>query len=269
MRTRSKFWALCALLTAVLVGCGSNTTGSSAASTVPSVAPATTAPVTGTVTVFAAASLTESFTEIGKQFEAAHPGTTVKFNFGASSTLATQITQAAPADVFASASPTNMATVVDAGSAANPTTFAKNTMEIVTPPNNPAHIASVADLAKPGVKVALCQAQVPCGAVAAKVLSNAGVSVTPKTYGPDVKAVLTTVELGEVDAGMVYVTDAQAAAAKVKGIPIPANQNASTAYPIAALTKASNPTAAAAFVAFVLSSSGQAVLAKAGFSPGS
>ncbi len=158
---------------------------------------------------------------------------------------------------------------MDAGQASNPTTFAKNTMEIVVPPNNPANIAAVADLAKPGVKVALCQVQVPCGATAAKVFSNAGVTVTPKTYGADVKAVLTTVELGEVDAGMVYVTDAQAAGVKVKGIAIPAAQNASTSYPIAVLTKAPNPAAAQAFVAFVLSSSGQAVLAKAGFSPGS
>jgi molybdate transport system substrate-binding protein len=219
--------------------------------------------------VFAAASLTESFTELGKQFEAAHPGVSVKFNFGASSTLATQITQGAPADVFASASPTNMTTVVDAGQVAKPTTFAKNTMVIVTPPDNPANVAAVADLAKPGVKVALCQVQVPCGAAAVKVLSNAGVTVTPKTYSPDVKAVLTTVELGEVDAGIVYVTDAQAAAAKVKAVPIPAEQNVSTSYPIAVLTKASNPAVAQAFVAFVLSGTGQAVLTKAGFAPGS
>ncbi|WP_131769775.1 molybdate ABC transporter substrate-binding protein [Candidatus Protofrankia californiensis] len=263
MRTRSKFWALCALLCALLVGCGSDTDNASPVA--PSGAP-TTQSVTGTVTVFAASSLTESFTELGKQFETAHPGVTVKFNFGASSALATQINQGAPADVFASASPANMTTVVDAGQAANPTTFAKNTMEIVTPPNNPANIASVADLAKPGVKVALCQAQVPCGATAAKVFSNAGVTVTPKTYGADVKGVLTTVELGEVDAGVVYVTDAQAAGAKVKGIEIPKEQNASTSYPIAVLTKAPNSRAGQAFTAFILSPSGQAVLTKAGFS---
>ncbi|WP_322753043.1 molybdate ABC transporter substrate-binding protein [Frankia sp. Cas3] len=268
MGTRSKFWALCALVCAVLVGCGSSTTSSNATAP-PSTSPAGTPALTGTVTVFAASSLTESFTELGKQFEAAHPGVSVKFNFGASSTLATQLTQGAPADVFASASATNMAAVVTAGQAANPTTFAKNSMEIVTPPNNPANIAAVADLAKPGVKVALCQAQVPCGVTAVKVFSNAGVTVTATTYGADVKAVLTTVELGEVDAGMVYVTDAQTAAAKVKGIAIPAAQNATTAYPIAALTKAPNPAGAAAFEAFVLSPSGQAVLAKAGFLPGS
>ncbi len=264
MGTRSKFWALCALMCALLVGCGSDTDNAGTAA--PSGAPTMTQSLSGTVTVFAASSLTESFTELGKQFEAAHPGVTVKFNFGASSALATQITQGAPADIFASASPTNMTTVVDAGKATNPTTFAKNTMEIVTPPNNPANIASVADLAKPGVKVALCQVQVPCGATAAKVFSNAGVTVTPKTYGADVKGVLTTVELGEVDAGVVYVTDAQAAGAKVKGIEIPKEQNASTSYPIAVLTKAPNSGAGQAFTAFILSPSGQAVLTKAGFS---
>ncbi|AEH08925.1 MULTISPECIES: molybdate ABC transporter substrate-binding protein [Protofrankia] len=263
MRTRSKLWALCALLCALLVGCGSDTDNTGPMT--PSGAATATPSVTGTVTVFAAASLTESFTELGKQFEAAHPGVTVKFNFAASSALATQINQGAPADVFASASTTNMTTVVDAGNAADPKTFAQNKMAIVTPPDNPANIASVADLARPGVKVALCQVQVPCGAVAAKVFSNAGVTVTPKTYGADVKGVLTTVELGEVDGGVVYVTDAQAAGAKVKGIEIPKEQNASTSYPIAVLTKAPNSSAGQAFTEFVLSSTGQEVLAKAGF----
>src|SRR5215475_6235321 len=175
---------------------------------------------TGTITVFAAASLTESFTQIGKQFESAHPGDTVKFSFGPSSGLATQITSGAPADVFASASPTNMQDVVSAGDASNPQNFAKNTMEVAVPPNNPAKVSSVNDLAKKSVKVALCQPQVPCGVVAAEVFKNAGITVKPVTLQPDVKSVLTQVETGNVDAGMVYVTDVQAAGSKVKGVTI-------------------------------------------------
>jgi molybdate transport system substrate-binding protein len=221
--------------------------------------------VSGTVTVFAAASLTESFTAIGKQFEAAHPGTTVKFNFGASSSLAENIDQGAPADVFASASPTNMQQVVDAGGASDPTAFANNVMQIVVPPDNPSNVTRVTDLAKAGVKVALCQPQVPCGKVAQQVFENVGITVRPVTQGADVKAVLTTVQLGEVDAGMVYRTDVRAAGTKVKGIQIPADRNASTSYPIAALTKAPNAAGAAAFVDYVLSADGEKVLAQAGF----
>ena len=139
--------------------------------------------VSGTVTVFAAASLTESFTTLGKQFEAAHPGTTVKFNFGASSALAESINQGAPADVFASASPKNMQQVVDAGGASDPKTFANNVMEIAVPPDNPADVTQVTDLAKSSVKVALCQPQVPCGAVAQEVFKNANITVKPVTRG--------------------------------------------------------------------------------------
>ena len=221
--------------------------------------------VSGTVTVFAAASLTESFTTLGKQFEAAHPGTRVKFNFGASSSLAENINQGAPADVFASASPTNMQQVVDAGGASDSKTFANNVMEIAVPPDNPANVTQVTDLAKSSVKVALCQPEVPCGKVAQEVFKKANVTVKPVTQGADVKAVLTTVQLGEVDAGMVYQTDVQAAGSKVKGIVIPADQNASTSYPIAALTKAPNTAGAAAFVDYVLSPDGEKVLSQAGF----
>jgi molybdate transport system substrate-binding protein len=218
-----------------------------------------------TLHVFAAASLTESFTTLGKQFEAAHPGTTVKFNFGASSTLAENINQGAPADVFASASPKNMKQVVDAGGASDSKTFANNVMEIAVPPDNPANVTQVTDLAKSGVKVALCQPQVPCGTVAQEVFKKADITVKPVTQGADVKAVLTTVQLGEVDAGMVYQTDVQSAGTKVKGIVIPADQNASTSYPIAQLTKAPNATGAAAFVDYVLSPDGAKVLQQAGF----
>jgi molybdate transport system substrate-binding protein len=249
---------------AAVAGCGSSGTrsGSSASpSTSPSASPA----VSGSITVFAAASLKEAFTTIGKQFEAAHPGVKVTFSFGASSALAQQITSGAPADVFASASPKNMQQVVTAGDAANPVNFAKNVMEVATPPSNPAHVTSVNDLAKSSVKVALCQPQVPCGVVAAKVFKNASITVEPVTLQPDVKSVLTQVELGSVDAGMVYVTDVNAAGRKVKGVAIPASVNASTEYPIAPVSKSGNAATAQAFVTYVVSPAGQSVLATAGF----
>ena len=187
------------------------------------------------------------------------------FSFAASSALAQQINSGAPADVFASASKTNMQQVVDAGGASNPTDFVKNVMEIATPPSNPANVTTVNDLAKSSVKVALCQPQVPCGSTAQKVFTNAGITVKPVTLEPDVKSVLGKVTLGEVDAGMVYVTDVLAAGSAVKGVEIPDNVNASTTYPIAALTKAPNPSTAQAFVAYVLSPDGQTVLKNAGF----
>ena len=206
-----------------------------------------------------------TFTQLGQQFDAAHPGDTVKFSFGPSSGLATQITSGAPADVFASAAPANMDTVVKAGDADSPQNFAKNTMEVAVPPKNPANVTSVDDLAKSSVKVALCQPQVPCGVVAAEVFTNAGIKVKPVTLQPDVKSVLTQVELGSVDAGMVYVTDVMAAGTKVKGVTISASDNASTLYPIAALTHSQEQSIAQAFVAYVLSPSGEQVLKAAGF----
>jgi molybdate transport system substrate-binding protein len=158
-----------------------------------------------------------------------------------------------------------MQQVVDAGGASNPTDFVKNVMEVATPPSNPANVTSVNDLAKATVKVAVCQPQVPCGSTAQKVFTNAGITVKPVTLEPDVKSVLGKVTLGEVDAGMVYVTDVLAAGSAVKGVQIPDNVNASTTYPIAALTKAPNPSTAQAFVAYVLSPDGQTVLKNAGF----
>ncbi|MBU4336191.1 MAG: molybdate ABC transporter substrate-binding protein [Actinobacteria bacterium] len=185
--------------------------------------------VSGTVTVLAAASLTETFTELAEGFEAAHPGVEVVLSFGASSALATQIVEGgAPADVFASASTSTMDTVVSAAEAEAPVTFASNTLQIAVPPDNPAGVTGLADLADPAVKVALCQPEVPCGKVAAKVLAAAGVAVTPVTLENDVKSTLSKVELGEVDAGLVYVTDVLAAGDAVRGIEIPAEVNAST-----------------------------------------
>jgi molybdate transport system substrate-binding protein len=242
-----------AITSTLLTGCGSSSAGDASSST------------SGGITVFAAASLTESFTTLGHQFEAAHPGTRVTFSFGASSTLATQITQGAPADVFASASPKNMDAVVTAGAATTSTTFAKNVPEIAVPPGNPAHITGVTDLAGPGVKVALCAPTVPIGALAQQVFTKAGVIVQPATIEADVKATLTKVRLGEVDAGIVYVTDVRAAGSEVRGIPIPASINGATAYPIATLAASKNAALAQSFVAYVLSGAGAAVLTAAGF----
>ncbi len=219
----------------------------------------------GSITVLAAASLKESFTAIGAAFEAANPGTKVTFSFGPSSGLAQQIIQGAPADVFASASQKNMQQVVDAKAAADPLPFAKNVLAIAVPPDNPARITALADLARPGVKVALCQSQVPCGDLAQKVLAAAGVTVQPATLESDVKATLTKVQLGEVDAGLVYVTDVRAAGAKVTGIAVPAAADSATTYPIAALTGSVNPTVAKAFVQYVLSDPARAALLGAGF----
>lgn len=252
---------LTSLIVVGLAACGSNDSGTSSAPG-PS---ASESSLSGNITVFAAASLTESFTELGKQFESANPGTKVTFSFGASSALAQQINSGAPADVFASASPKNMDQVIDAGGASNPKVFATNKMEIAAPPDNPADIASVNDLAKSSVKTALCQPQVPCGSVAQQVFTNANITVKPVTLEPDVKSVLTKVQLGEVDAGMVYVTDVKAAGAKVKGVEIADDVNASTDYPVAALTESGNPAAASAFVELVLSPAGQGVLTAAGF----
>jgi len=249
-----------------LAGCASNqqNSGTSSASS-PAAGESSSASLSGNITVFAAASLTESFTEIGKQFEAANPGTKVTFSFGASSALAEQINAGAPADAFASASPKNMDQVVSAGGASDSKVFATNKMEIATPPSNPAHIASVNDLAKSSVKTALCQPQVPCGSVAQQVFTNAKITVKPVTLEPDVKSVLSKVQLGEVDAGMVYVTDVKAAGDKVKGVEIADDVNASTDYPIAALTKSGNAAVASAFVDMVLSPAGESVLTAAGF----
>lgn len=247
-----------------LAGCGSGGSSSGSSGTV-GTSPSSSSSLSGAITVFAAASLKDPFTMIGQQFEAAHPGAKVTFSFAASSALATQITSGAPADVFASASTKNMDHVVGAGAASSAKVFATNVMEIAVPPANPGKVTGVNSLASSSVKSALCQPQVPCGATAAKVFTNAKITVKPVTLEPDVKAVLSKVQLGEVDAGVVYVTDVLAAGNKVKGVQIPASVNASTSYPIAALTKSANAMAASAFADYVLSPDGERVLAAAGF----
>ncbi|MEO7261595.1 MAG: molybdate ABC transporter substrate-binding protein [Jatrophihabitantaceae bacterium] len=244
-------------------GCGS-TTEPGSGSPAPTGSSSSSA-LTGTVTVFAAASLTESFTAIAKKFEVAHPGLRVKLNFGASSALALQINQGAPADVFASASVKNMTQVITTNAVTASTNFARNVMQIAVPPANPAAVTGIADLATPGVKVALCQSQVPCGATAQKVFDKAKITVKAVTLEQDVKSTLIKVETNEVDAAVVYVTDVRAAGAKVKGIQIPDALNASTEYPIAVLREARNQAAAQAFTDYVLSGASQDVLAAAGF----
>ncbi len=254
-----------AAATCLLAACGASSSGGATPSASGQAGAASSSTVSGEITVLAAASLTETFQTLGKQFEAANPGTTVTISFGASSALATQIQQGAPADVFASASQKTMDAVVSAGWASSSTPFTENVMEIAVPPSNPAKVTGLSDLAKPEVKVALCQPEVPCGAVAQKVFTNAGITVQPVTEEADVKATLAKVTLGEVDAGVVYVTDVLAAGDKVTGIEIPADVNASTTYPIATLSASKNPALAKAFVDEVLSADGQKVLAAAGF----
>ncbi|QXJ25504.1 molybdate ABC transporter substrate-binding protein [Actinomadura graeca] len=245
--------ATAALLLVIVTGCG-DTGGSSASSG------------GGTLTVFAAASLTETFTSLGKDFEAAHPGVKVRFNFGGSSSLARQITQGAPADVFAAASPATMKTVTDAGDAAGPPqVFTRNRLVIAVPAKDPGKVGAITDLSRPGLKIVLCAEQVPCGAAAKKALGAAGVTVKPASQEQDVRAVLTKVRLGEADAGLVYRTDAKAAGTQVKGIEFPESAKAINDYPIARVAKAPRPALAKEFIALVLGAQGRDALARAGF----
>ncbi|BCB90686.1 molybdate-binding protein [Phytohabitans suffuscus] len=262
MRMGARVAALLVAAVVGLAGCGDGDDGSAAA---PS-AGAGGSGVTGDVTVFAAASLTESFTRIGEDFEAANPGVEVTFNFAGSSQLATQINQGAPADIFAAASPATMKTVTDAGNGdGTPVVFVKNQLVIAVPKGNPNGVTGLADLTKPGVKVALCAEQVPCGAAASKALDAAGVALTPVTLEQDVKAALSKVKLGEVDAALVYRTDAKAATADVDGIEFPESAGAINDYPLVVLKDAPNKTAAQAFVTYIQSDVGRAVLTAAGF----
>ncbi|MDQ0716909.1 molybdate transport system substrate-binding protein [Streptomyces luteogriseus] len=222
--------------------------------------------LSGEVTVFAAASLKESFTTLGKQFEKDHPGTKVTFSFGGSDSLAASITGGAPADVFASASPKTMKIVKDAGDASGtPATFVRNALEIATLPGNPGKISSLEDLTKAGRKVVLCDKEVPCGAAAQKALDASRLKLTPVSYEQDVKAALTKVELKEADAAVVYKTDVRAAGDKVEGVEFPESADAVNDYPIALLKDAGNARAAKAFIALVRSAEGQKVLSGAGF----
>jgi molybdate transport system substrate-binding protein len=254
-----KVWIAGAAALALLAGCSSSGNDNGGGGTGSAGAGA----LSGSITVDAASSLTEAFDSLKATFEADHAGTTITMSYGASSDFATQIGQGAPADVFASASTSSMDAV---GSAAvNPTNFVTNTLEIAVPPGNPAGIHSVDDLAKSGVKVAVCDPEVPCGTVAQDVFKNAGITVHPAASLADVKSTLAAVESGEVDAGVVYVTDVRAAGNKVQGVTIPDDVNSTTTYPIAVLKDAKNPALAQAWVDYVLSPTGIQVLTADGF----
>jgi molybdate transport system substrate-binding protein len=257
--------AVSALAAAALVaGCSSSQTDT-ASTTTGDAAPAPTS-ITGDITVFAAASLKATFTELGTQMEKDNPGTKVTFNFAGSSDLVTQLTQGAPADVFASADTNNMTKAVDAGLVAgDPVNFATNTLTIVTPPGNPKKIASFADLAKAGTQVVVCAPQVPCGSATQKVEQSTGVTLTPVSEESAVTDVLGKITSGQADAGLVYVTDAKGAGDKVTEVPFPESNGAVNTYPIAALKASKNPAAAQKFVDLVSGPGGQKVLAAAGF----
>ncbi|PZS29291.1 MAG: molybdate ABC transporter substrate-binding protein [Pseudonocardiales bacterium] len=246
-----------AVLAAVLLltGCG---TSSSSTSSAPK--------AKKTVVVFAAASLKEAFTSLGTSFEAKHPGVTVKFNFAGSDTLAASIDAGAPVDVFAAASTKTLGTVTDAKHGiGSPTTFARNQLEIAVPRGNPRHIASLADTTKSGTKLVLCAATVPCGAAAAKAYAAAKLTPKPASFELDVKSVLNKVQLGEADAGLVYVTDVKAAAGKVDGAPFPESAKAIATYPIVGVDTGKDAAEGKAFIDYVLSKTGQDVLAADGF----
>lgn len=217
------------------------------------------------VVVFAAASLSGAFIRIGNSVEDEHPGLQVRFNFAGSSSLAPQISSGAPADVFASANSDTMQLVIDRGDVVEqPTLIARNQLEIAVPEGNPAGIQTLEDLNDPGVTLALCAPEVPCGAAAQRVLRGK-VSVQPETYEEDVKAVLSRVELGEVDAGLVYHTDVLAARDRVTGIEFPESDLAVNDYLIAPIAGAANPQGAEEFIDFVTSLRGREVLRDAGF----
>jgi molybdate transport system substrate-binding protein len=219
-----------------------------------------------TLTVFAAASLTEVFTELEPRFEEANPGADVVFNFGASSDLAQQIVNGGPAEVFAAANTATMQTVVDAGLVeGEPTVFATNVLQIVTPPGNPAGITSFADLARPGLQVVVCAPQVPCGAAAEEIERAAGVTLSPVSEEPDVKSTLGKVTTGNADAGLVYATDVAAAGDDVQGIAFPEAAQAVNQYPIAVIAAAPAADLARAFRDLVTGAEGRAALASAGF----
>jgi len=231
---------------------------------------ATSASLSGTASVFSAASLTDSFKALDTAFQTAHPGTTVQFNFAGSPTLVTQIEQGASAGVFASADTTNMDKLEAEGFILGPPqVFAHNKLEIVVAAGNPKGIAGLADLAKPGVIYITAAPTVPAGKYALQILSNEGVTVTPKSLETDVTSVVSKIELGEADAGIVYVTDVKAAGSKVAGVPIPDSVNVIATYPIVAVKGANNLSLVNAFITYVLSADGQAALQSFGFLPAS
>lgn len=241
-----------------VAGCGSSNDASSPNST--------SAAGGGHLIVFAAASLKKPFTEIGEQFKTDNPGADIEFSFAGSSDLVTQLTQGAPADVFASADTKNMDKAAQADLlAGDPVNFASNTLTIVVAPGNPKKVASFRDLTQPGLSVVVCAPQVPCGSATDKVEKATGVQLNPVSEESQVTDVLNKVTTGEADAGLVYVTDAQGAGDKVTAVPFPESSGAVNTYPIAVLEQSKEPGLAGKFVDFVTGQAGQKVLNAAGF----
>ena len=248
---------LSAMLVAGLVACSSKS---------PSSSPSQPSQTSGSIVVFAAASLKPAFTQISQRFKSDNPGNGVDFEFAGSSELATQLTQGATADVFASADTAQMDTVTKAGMlAGNPANFASNTLVIVTAPGNPKKIGSFADLAKPGLYVVICQQPVPCGSATRRIEDKTGVHLNPVSEELSVTDVLNKVTSGQADAGLVYVSDARSAANKVTTVNFPEAAGAVNVYPIGVLKKAPLPTLAQKFVTLVTSDAGQQILAQSGF----
>lgn len=267
-----RLFALACALTVLAAACGDDEgaagTATSATADEPSTSSEAPAPaLEGTVTVFAAASLTDAFGQLGLAFEDANPEVSVELSFGGSSALREQILSGAPADVFASANQPNMDQVMEAGAADTPEDFASNQLQIVVPAGNPAGVTGLTDFATGELLLGLCAEEVPCGQLGREALANADVTPTIDTNEPDVRSLLTKVEAGELDAGIVYRTDVLSAGDLVEGIDIPADQNVTATYPIAALSEAGDDEGARAFIAFVLSDEGQEILASSGFDP--
>jgi molybdate transport system substrate-binding protein len=250
-----------------IVGASCGDDDADSADTTTATVPVTEPPlVAGDVTVFAAASLTDAFTEIGEAFMTEYPDSTVTFNFAASSELVTQINEGAPADVFASADQNNMTKLTDAGNnGAEPAVFATNSLEIIVGPGNPEGITEVADLANPEIIFITCAPEVPIGAYTAEVFTKAGVTVTPASYEENVRGIVTKVTLGEADAGIVYKTDVTAVGDQAEGVAIPVDLNLVAEYPLVVTKEAPNAEAGQAFVGFVLGEQGLKILASYGF----
>lgn len=267
-RARAARAGLAVAAIAALAGCSGGTGDAGGTATAEAGArgtPSTGVLESGTLTVFAAASLTEAFEELAERFEARHPEVEVVLNHGGSAALAQQVIAGAPADVFAAASEAPMADLADAGLAADATVFATNTLQLAVPAGNPAGIAGLDDLARDELRIALCDERVPCGSAAVDLLALEGVDAAPDTLESDVKAVLTKVALGEVDAGLVYRTDVRAAGSQVEGVEVAAAASVVNRYPIAVLDGAPHPVAADAFAEFVTGPDGRDVLDRLGF----
>jgi len=259
-------------LAIALVVVGSTCGGAGPATYSPTVAPSASALPTqvslaGSITVFAGSSLNDAFKKAGDHVKVRNPGTDFTFNFGSSSTLAAQIINLAPADVFASADETSMRKIVDAKlNDGTPAIFVGNRLQIAVAAGNPKGIAGLADLAKPGLIVVLAAPTVPAGKYAVESLQKAGVTVKVASQEVDVRAVLNKVTLGEADAGIVYVTDVRSAGAKVTGVDIPEQHQVIARYPIAVVKETKNRRLAKAYVDYLLSDDGQKMLAEFGFS---